>query len=113
MLFNNKLKCDLIGGITLFDQETVTRIYFGSLFTRHFWVDDVYIGIIAHKLGIKLTSNNLMDSSYKLWENTNMKSKFPSMIGIHGLQCPEQLIELWHSQDLESLKDCFYLTGIL
>lgn len=103
----------LTGGITLFDQKTVARIYYGSLFTRHFWVDDVYIGIIAHKLGIKLTSNNLMDSSYTTSYSYNMKSKFPNMIGMHGLRCPEQLIDLWQSHDLESLNDCSHLRGIL
>ncbi|CAL8112717.1 unnamed protein product [Orchesella dallaii] len=100
----------IAGGATLFDSDTVANLYYASFFTKHFWIDDVYIGIIAYKLGIPLTHSNYIDSSYRRRPSLGrMRDNFDKMLALHGLQCPEQLIELWSTLDIESLTDCYYL----
>lgn len=65
----------------------------------------MYIGIIAKKLGITLTHNELIDSSYRD-PTSKLKHDFKDMLAVHGLKCPEQLVELWSTMEITSLTDC-------
>jgi len=99
------------GAATLIDAATVAKLYYASLFTKHFWIDDVYIGIIAKKLGITLTHSDLINSSYRD-PRSRLKHDITDMIAVHGLQCPEQLVQLWQTMKVESLSDCSELTSL-
>src|SRR5699024_8144032 len=47
----------ITGGCFLMNNRTVTDLYYASLYTKHFKYDDVYLGILAHKMNIHLVHN--------------------------------------------------------
>lgn len=70
-------------------------IYAGSLFVKHFRFDDIYLGIVAKKVGLEPTH---CPKFYFYKKNYSIKG-YRDVIASHGYDDPEELIRVWNEQN--------------
>lgn len=81
-------------GAFIVNLRTVKRLYFASLYVKHFRFDDVYVGILAKKMAI--TPLHLNDIHY--WKEEYDKRGYRYVIASHGYHDPQELLKVWHEQ---------------
>lgn len=82
------------GGCFLLNNRTVADLHYASLYTQKFKYDDVYLGILAHKMDIKLVHN----PHIYFYKYAYHSEEYHSVIASHGYSYPEELIRVWSEQ---------------
>lgn len=85
----------ITGGCFLVNNQTLIDLYYSSLYSESFKYDDVYLGILAYRMNIKLIDLKQQISFYSLkydWK------KFSKLIGSHGFHDPNHLWQIWNEQ---------------
>jgi len=95
-------------------QDAVESMYYASYFSTHVIIDDVYLGILAYKLGIKPTHSD----KFVLWDTVKARLceseisyrstwyvifpfgredcvEIKPLVSLHGLRSPQDLQNLW------------------
>lgn len=91
----NKYPRFITGGAMLMTHKTVRHMHFVSYFTNAFKFDDVYIGILAMKLGIEpIHSDSFMCSLDDYMDANPVRPDSTSCIGVHDIE-PADLLKLW------------------
>ena len=73
---------------------TAERLYAAMQFVKIIRFDDVYLGIVAYKLGVTLFHNDEL----LFYEMVYDKFKFRKIIAAHGFKNPEILLHVWKEQ---------------
>lgn len=84
------------GGAYILSRKSLRMMYYASLFTKPIQLEDIYIGLLAYRLGIKPISNN---------ENFKVEAKydfeeFRSILAAHGIRKSKELWMIWKEQTL-------------
>ncbi|XP_044759994.1 beta-1,3-galactosyltransferase brn-like [Coccinella septempunctata] len=84
------------GGAYILSRKSLRMMNYASLFTKPIRLEDVYIGLLAYRLGIQPVSNN---------ENFKMEAKYDfegyrHVLAAHGFQEPRKLWMVWKEQSL-------------
>jgi len=82
----------ITGGAFLMNNRTVSDVYYASLYTKRFAFDDVYLGILAWKMGIRLIHNDEMVC------NREEPKENPKLIASHGFKDPEEMAKVWFEE---------------
>ena len=79
---------------------TADKLYAAMQFTKYIRFDDVFLGIVTHKLNIKLRHNN----NLYFYELPYDKYRYRKVIAAHGFKEPEILYRIWKEQtDMDKL----------
>ncbi|KAK7793655.1 hypothetical protein R5R35_006139 [Gryllus longicercus] len=79
-------------GAYILSSNALENMYYASYFTKHFRFDDVYLGILAKKMGIEPYHCNefyFYKKEYKIYQ-------YRYVIASHGYHNPEELIHVWN-----------------
>lgn len=94
----NKYPRFITGGDMLMSAKTVRHFYLATFFTSSFKFDDVYVGILAHKLGVVPIEEQMFMCSYDDYIEMNpVNASSTSCIGVHEIE-PDQLLSLWNQR---------------
>lgn len=89
----------ITGGIIIMSAKTVRHLYYASYFTYPFKFDDVYVGILAYRLGIRpYHSDNLMCTLDDYMKQNPIRPNATSCIAVHDIE-PAALISLWAERE--------------
>ena len=69
-------------------------MHFGTLYTKHFRFDDIYVGILAKKLSIIA----IHCENFHFWPLSYEASKYSSVIASHGFHDTNHLLLSWNQQ---------------
>lgn len=102
----NYYPCYIPGAAMIFSKEAVHKMYYASLFVKFFKIDDVYLGIVANKMGI-IPVQNLHFFAWYPEHFYQLKSQdFVESIAIHGCQCTSHMVDLWTYRNLSRVVNC-------
>lgn len=94
----NKYPRFITGGAMLMTHKTVKHMHFVSYFTNAFKFDDVYIGILARKLGIEaIHADSFMCTLEDYMEANPTRADATTCIGVHDIE-PADLAKLWQTR---------------
>lgn len=82
-------------GAYLVSNKSMKVLYIGSLFVKHFRFDDIYIGIVAKKVGIVPTHC----PRFHFLKKKYSKDGYKDVIASHGYSDHEELIRVWREQN--------------
>lgn len=80
------------GGFIMLTKNTLHKLYLGSQFTRHFIFDDVYIGIIAYKMGIQPVNNKDCSNAKVSYDGPE---SYRTLVATHGYDDWTEMIKVW------------------
>lgn len=92
----NKWPPYVTAGAYVISRKTMNFLYIGSLFVKHFRFDDIYLGIVAKKVGIELTHCDRFHFYKKRYD----KEGYRDVIASHGFDNHDQLVSAWNEQNL-------------
>ncbi|XP_034830702.1 beta-1,3-galactosyltransferase brn-like isoform X1 [Maniola hyperantus] len=92
----NKWPPYVTAGAFVVSNKCMKVFYVGSLFVKHFRFDDIYLGIVAKKVGIKPTHC----SKFHFYKKHYSVSEYRDVIASHGYGDPEELIRVWNEQNV-------------
>ena len=81
-------------GSYILSKNALFKLYYGSFYTKHFKFDDIYLGIVAQKVGIQLFHS---DNFYFYKKNYNLFS-YKYVIASHGYDNVKELEKVWNEQ---------------
>ncbi|KAL0274307.1 UNVERIFIED_CONTAM: hypothetical protein PYX00_006760 [Menopon gallinae] len=81
-------------GSYVVSKEALIKMYYTSLYTKHFRFDDIYLGLVALKAGIEPFHCEEFHFYKKKYNPFNYKY----VISSHGYQNPSELIKVWNEQ---------------
>ncbi|CAG2116619.1 unnamed protein product [Medioppia subpectinata] len=84
----------ITAGAFVLSNTSLIDMYFGSLYTKHFRFDDIYVGILAKKLSIIPRHN----PNFYFWSLSYSASAFEDVIASHGFGDPKNLLIAWNQQ---------------
>lgn len=84
----------ITAGAYVVSKEVLISLYYGSLFTKHFRFDDIYLGIIAYKLHIE----PLHCEEFYFYKKAYNAHNYHYVIASHGYGNPKELFEVWNEQ---------------
>lgn len=94
----NKYPRFITGGAMLMTHKTVKHMHYVSYFTKAFKFDDVYIGILARKLGIEpVHSESFMCTLEDYMKANPIKPEATTCIGVHDIEAAD-LLKLWQTR---------------
>ncbi|CAH2106787.1 unnamed protein product [Euphydryas editha] len=70
-------------------------MYVGSLFVKHFRFDDIYLGIVAKKVGLEPKHC----PKFYFYKKKYSVDSYRDVIASHGYDDPEELIRVWNEQN--------------
>ncbi|KAJ0176957.1 hypothetical protein K1T71_006966 [Dendrolimus kikuchii] len=82
------------GAYTL-SNKAMKTMYVASLFVKHFKFDDIYLGIVAKKLGIK----PVHCADFYYYKKIYTKDAYKDVIASHGFADHEELLRVWYEQN--------------
>lgn len=82
-------------GAYVVSNKAMKRIYAGSLFVKHFRFDDIYLGIVAKKVGIE----PIHCPQFHFYKKRYSKVAYRSLIASHGYSKPEELVKVWNAEN--------------
>lgn len=91
----NKWPPYVTAGAYVVSNKYMKMLYAGSLFVKHFRFDDIYLGIVAKKVGIKPVHCPYFHF-YKKSYNLN---GYKNVIASHGYDNPADLVTVWNEQN--------------
>ncbi|KAL1124079.1 hypothetical protein AAG570_001849 [Ranatra chinensis] len=84
----------IAAGAYVLTRRALLKLYYGSLFTRPFLFDDVYLGIIAEKLKMKLTHSK----EFHFFKKEYDVFGYRYVVTSHGYGDPQELLRVWNEQ---------------
>lgn len=81
-------------GAYIVSKEVLLDIYYGSLFTKHFRFDDIFLGLVAYKLNIEL----LHCDEFYFYKKGYSMNNYRYVVASHGYSDPEELLKVWNEQ---------------
>lgn len=91
----NKWPPYVTAGAYLVSNKSMKVLYAGSLFVKHFRFDDVYLGIVAKKVGI--IPNHC--TRFYFYKKKYDKEGYKDVIASHGYSDHDELIRVWNEQN--------------
>ncbi|XP_053607470.1 beta-1,3-galactosyltransferase brn [Plodia interpunctella] len=82
-------------GAYVISNKSMKYLYVGSMFVKHFRFDDVYLGIVAKKLGIEVTHCPQIHFYNKKYS----KEGYKDVIAAHGFHDHDELLRVWREQN--------------
>lgn len=82
-------------GAFVLSNKTMKVMYIGSLFVKHFRFDDIYLGIVAKKLGIV----PMHCPNFHFYKKSYSKDSYRNVIASHGYDNHDELIRVWNEQN--------------
>ncbi|KAG6442328.1 beta-1,3-galactosyltransferase brn isoform X1 [Manduca sexta] len=82
-------------GAYVVSNSAMKTMYVASLFVKHFRFDDIYLGIVAKKVGIKPTHCPM----FHFYKKKYSKDAYSDVIASHGYSDHEELITVWNEQN--------------
>ncbi|KAJ1521242.1 hypothetical protein ONE63_002927 [Megalurothrips usitatus] len=80
------------GAFTL-SKEAVVDLFYGSMYTKHFRFDDIYLGLVAKKVGIE----PYHCSEFHFYKKPYDIHSYRHVVASHGFE-PEELVRVWNEQ---------------
>lgn len=84
-------------GAYILSNRSMKTMYVASLFVKHFRFDDIYLGIVAKKVGIK----PLHCPNFYYYKKKYTKDGYKDVIASHGFGSHEELLRVWYEQNGE------------
>lgn len=95
----NKYPPFITGGAILMSSKTIRHLYYATYFTRPFKFDDVYMGIIAYRLGIHANhSDYFMCNIVDYMKTPPIRPNSTECLAVHEIE-PQKLENLWLVRD--------------
>lgn len=91
----NKWPPYVTAGAYVLSNRCMKMLYAGSLFVKNFRFDDIYLGIVAKKVGLKLTHC----PNIYFYKKSYTLNGYKNVIASHGYGHPEELIRVWNEQN--------------
>jgi beta-1,3-galactosyltransferase / beta-1,3-N-acetylglucosaminyltransferase len=85
----------ITAGAYVVSNRAMKELYAGSLFVRHFRFDDVYLGIVAKKVGL----NPKHCEKFNFYKKKYDYEGYRDVIASHGYDNHEELIRVWNEQN--------------
>lgn len=82
-------------GAYVLSNKTMKVLYIASLFVKHFRFDDIYLGIVAKKVGITPTHC----PNFHFYKKKYSREDYRNVIASHGYGDHEELIRVWNEQN--------------
>ncbi len=84
----------VIGGAAVLSRAALLKLYYASYFVKRFRFEDVYLGLVARKVGVEATDF----PGFYLHPNDFKNEGFRDVIATHGFQDHEELRSVWSEQ---------------
>ena len=81
-------------GAFVLSNQAFKQFFTASRFIRHFRFDDIFMGILSHKLHIKPCHND----NFFFWRKSYSSDGYASVIASHGFSNPKELVIRWEEQ---------------
>ncbi|XP_050346544.1 beta-1,3-galactosyltransferase brn-like isoform X1 [Nymphalis io] len=81
-------------GAFVVSNRAMKIFYAGSLFVKHFRFDDIYLGILAKKIGLEPTHC----SKFYFYKKKYSVEGYRDVIASHGYDDPQELYKVWSEQ---------------
>lgn len=81
-------------GAYLLSKTSLKLLYLGSLYTKHFRFDDIYLGLVAKKVGV--TPKHC--SNFFFYKKPYRGSNYEHVIASHGYGREYELLSVWNEQ---------------
>nr|CAG4640915.1 EOG090X07IA [Eulimnadia texana] len=81
-------------GAYVLSRTALLELYYGSMFTKMFRFDDVYLGLVARKVGLE----PLHCSEFYFWKKPYSATGYRDVIASHGFGDPQELRKVWTEQ---------------
>lgn len=81
-------------GSYVLSKEALIKMYYTSLYTKHFRFDDIYLGLVALKAGIE----PLHCDEFHFYKKKYNPFNYKYVISSHGYENPKELIKVWNEQ---------------
>lgn len=81
-------------GAYVVSKEVLIDLYYGSLFTKHFRFDDIYLGIVAYKLKIE----PFHCDEFYFYKKDYSPHGYHYVVASHGYSDPNELLQVWNEQ---------------
>ncbi|KAM3955569.1 beta-1,3-galactosyltransferase brn-like isoform 1-T1 [Aphomia sociella] len=91
----NKWPPYVTAGAFVVNNRAMKILYVGSLFVKHFKFDDIYLGIVAKKVGIKPMHSH----QFHFYKKKYSKDDYADVIASHGYDDHDELIRVWTEQN--------------
>lgn len=91
----------ITAGAYLVSNKSMKVLYVGCLFVKHFRFDDVYLGIVAKKVGIVPEHC----SKFHFYKKEYDKEGYRDIIASHGYGDHDELIRVWNEQNDAKMTD--------
>ncbi|CAH2038085.1 unnamed protein product, partial [Iphiclides podalirius] len=82
-------------GAYVASSAALRALYAASLFVRHFRFDDVYLGIVARKLGLRPAHC----PRFHFYKKPYSRAAYGDVIASHGYGDPDELLAVWNEQN--------------
>ncbi|KAK3931571.1 Beta-1,3-galactosyltransferase brn [Frankliniella fusca] len=80
-------------GAYILSKEALIDMYYASMYTQHFRLDDIYLGLVAKKAGIE----PYHCSEFHFYQKPYDINSYRFVIASHGFN-PEELVRIWNEQ---------------
>ncbi|XP_026725390.1 beta-1,3-galactosyltransferase brn-like [Trichoplusia ni] len=91
----NKWPAYVTAGAYVLSNKSMKVMYIASLFVKHFRFDDIYLGIVAKKVGVTPTHC----PNFYFYKKAYSKLNYKDVIASHGYGNHEELIRVWNEQN--------------
>lgn len=81
-------------GAFVLSQPALTDLYQVAQYTRPFRFDDIFLGIVARKAGLR----PLHSDAFRFWGRPEYPEDFEGLVAAHGFSDPELLVRVWEQQ---------------
>lgn len=82
------------GGAYILSRKSLRMMYYASLFTKPIRLEDIFIGLLAFRLGIEPIGNN---ENFKMEAKYNCQ-EYRQVLAAHGFKKPRELWMVWKEQ---------------
>lgn len=99
----------ITGGMIVMSKKTAKHMFLANYFTKTFKFDDVYMGIVAKRLGlIAYHSDNYMCNIRQYIDKTPFRPNATQCLGVHDIEATK-LIKLWDLRKRFSIAGLSYI----
>lgn len=81
-------------GAYVLSRKSLEDLYYGSIYTKYFRFDDIFLGMAAKKAGITPFHHKEFYFYRKLYD----KDRFKWVVASHGFDSPQELQKVWNEQ---------------
>ncbi|XP_043216229.1 beta-1,3-galactosyltransferase brn-like [Amphibalanus amphitrite] len=81
-------------GAYVVSRSALRRLLYTSYYTKMFRFDDIYLGLVAQKAGVKPLHTDYIH----FWEQTYSPDEFRHVVAAHGFHDPSRLLAVWSEQ---------------